>query len=375
MRPERALLHPLWIGALLTQLVNDHWLKGGGIVPGVVTGKLSDLAVLVVAPPVLAILIRARSARAWAACHVAIGVLFTALELSDGFTALFARLIELFGFSWITWSDWTDLLTLPMLLVSWSVLGRAARTEGRRWRGEHLLQGGLAVAAAVTCLATSDVACPGAAQFDRDVDADGFGWTVDCNDEDALVHPGAFDAAEDNIDQDCDGHDPTWVEEACSSPISLAFVGSDATALVPPAGDGPEPNGSCAVDPVGSSVLAVQLPPAGGAWVGWLTVSLDSDTPHTLSVRTDCGDETSELACAATTIDPLRVLVHTTGSVFLIVAAEGAADAQGAQVTATFEPLLCGDGVMVDPEACDDGNAVSHDGCSAVCELEAGSDT
>jgi cysteine-rich repeat protein len=25
---------------------------------------------------------------------------------------------------------------------------------------------------------------------------------------------------------------------------------------------------------------------------------------------------------------------------------------------------------VVDPEACDDGNVASHDGCSAVCEVE-----
>ena len=52
-----------------------------------------------------------------------------------------------------------------------------------------------------------------------------------------------------------------------------------------------------------------------------------------------------------------------------------APDGDPPQVTATFEPILCGDGVVVDPETCDDGNTVSHDGCSAVCDIEAGSDT
>ena len=39
---ERALLHPLWVAALVLLVVNDHLLKGAGLVPGVVTGKLSD---------------------------------------------------------------------------------------------------------------------------------------------------------------------------------------------------------------------------------------------------------------------------------------------------------------------------------------------
>lgn len=376
MKPERALLHPLWIGALLTQLLNDHALKGGGIVPGAITGKLSDVAVLVVAPPVLAVLVRARSARAWAACHLAIGALFTALELSDGFTALFARFIALFGFPWITWSDWTDLLTLPALLVSWSVLGRAARRQRAPWRGERLVEGALCVAASVTCLATSAVSCPQAEEFDRDSDGDGYGWTRDCDDEDAAIHPGAEDPAEDGVDQDCDGYDPKWIEHACAAPVPLAVQEAGGAVVVPAAHLGTAALGSCAVAPAGASLVSVQLTQATDAWVGWLTLELDTDQPHTLSLRTECLARTSEVACAPTDGGALRVLVHTHAPLFVGVDVGAGADVAAAPtLSATFEPILCGDGVVVEPEACDDGNTVSHDGCSAVCDLEAGADT
>jgi cysteine-rich repeat protein len=35
-------------------------------------------------------------------------------------------------------------------------------------------------------------------------------------------------------------------------------------------------------------------------------------------------------------------------------------------------PLLCGDGIVASGEGCDDGNALSHDGCSAECQPEPG---
>lgn len=40
-----------------------------------------------------------------------------------------------------------------------------------------------------------------------DLDRDGFAWGVDCDDDDASVHPEASDAPLDGVDQDCDGFD------------------------------------------------------------------------------------------------------------------------------------------------------------------------
>jgi len=57
--PPRALSHPLWWAALALLVANDHVLKGAGLLPESLTGKLSDFAGMIVAPPLLGALIGA----------------------------------------------------------------------------------------------------------------------------------------------------------------------------------------------------------------------------------------------------------------------------------------------------------------------------
>lgn len=120
--PARALLTPTWVGALALLVANDHWLKGSGLLPGVLTGKLSDFAGMLVAPTLLATLLGVRSRGALLACHVAVAAVFTGIQLSTGFAAQWSALMGAFGHPWTITCDPTDLLALPFLLLSWKLL-------------------------------------------------------------------------------------------------------------------------------------------------------------------------------------------------------------------------------------------------------------
>lgn len=132
MAPQRALLHPLWLASLVLLAVNDQWLKFAGLLPDAVTGKLSDFAGLAIAPALLATALTVRSRRGWFAAHVAVGVVFTAIQLSLPFAELWSSLMAGFGFPWRITSDPTDLVALPMLWLSLRVLGAATTTAPAR---------------------------------------------------------------------------------------------------------------------------------------------------------------------------------------------------------------------------------------------------
>ena len=122
LAPARALLTPTWILALALLVANDHWLKGSGLMPGVLTGKLSDFAGMIVAPVLLATLLRVRSRRALLACHVAVGAVFAGIQLSPAFAAQWSALMGVFGHPWTITCDPTDLIALPFLGLAWALL-------------------------------------------------------------------------------------------------------------------------------------------------------------------------------------------------------------------------------------------------------------
>lgn len=175
LHPARGLLHPAWLASLVVLALNDHVLKGSGLLPGVLTGKLSDVAGLVVAPLLLAALLRVRSARAWVACHVAVGAVFSAIQLSAAAAESWSALMGVFGFPWIITRDPTDLLALPALAASgWGfvpVMRRSAAANARR-----AAEAGVATVGLLLCAATSDDSsddcCGSATDTDTGIDTD-----------------------------------------------------------------------------------------------------------------------------------------------------------------------------------------------------------
>ncbi len=151
LEPRRALAHPVWWAALGLLVLNDHVLKHLPE-PDLVTGKLSDLAGLVVAPWLLAVLLRLRHRRSVDAAHVATGLVFAAINVSPEAAAAVEALSRLLGVPWAIHVDPTDLLALPALLASRLGLGAIAAGDARldaRWAR-------LAVAPGlIACVATS----------------------------------------------------------------------------------------------------------------------------------------------------------------------------------------------------------------------------
>jgi hypothetical protein len=150
-----ALLHPVVLLALAVWLVNDHWAKAA--LPGAVTGKLSDVAGLIVFPllPAAALALwrqrrgGAQPGPAWApAWIIATAAAMTAIKLLDPAAWLYRhglaaaqwplraayRLITTgdvpaLGAAQLT-MDPFDLAALPALVVPWMLL-RRARMAGR----------------------------------------------------------------------------------------------------------------------------------------------------------------------------------------------------------------------------------------------------
>ncbi len=130
--PRGALLHPAFLLALVLLVINDQFLKGAHLLPGWITGKLSDVAGLVVAPIVLAVLVRARSRHAQQAAHLLVGVAFALTELSQSSADLLAHALRTIGIARATLvADPSDLWALAVLPLPYALL-RAGRTPVSR---------------------------------------------------------------------------------------------------------------------------------------------------------------------------------------------------------------------------------------------------
>jgi hypothetical protein len=153
----RALAHPGAVLALVVLVVNDHVLKEAW--PGFVTGKLSDVAGLVVAPLLLGVLLTLlRAPHAAALALAATGIGFAFCKTSAVGAAVTSDVWSLFGTPTMIRADVTDLFALPALYGAWQIHRRAARSEGVGWRRTVSVAVGTAVLP-LGVLATSATSC------------------------------------------------------------------------------------------------------------------------------------------------------------------------------------------------------------------------
>ncbi|WP_212832643.1 hypothetical protein [Catellatospora sp. TT07R-123] len=152
------LAHPVSVGGLVLLLLNDHLLKAW--YPGQVTGKLSDLAGMLMFPPLLACLaalaprLPERVAGPLALALTAAG--FTAVKAVEPGARLASQAWSVLHGPSVVRADATDLLVLPALALSWWAwrrAGHARRPAGRTLRTVRALV--LVPAALLATVATS----------------------------------------------------------------------------------------------------------------------------------------------------------------------------------------------------------------------------
>lgn len=129
--PSAAFAHPLFAIALFALVLNDHVLKGAGVAPAWITGKLSDVAGLIVAPAVLAWIARAKTPQGWTIAHACVAIGFSVLQLWPPLARAIEAGTAAIGVPAYVWPDPTDLIALPALALSWIALGPRARSRMR----------------------------------------------------------------------------------------------------------------------------------------------------------------------------------------------------------------------------------------------------
>ena len=153
----RALAHPGSVLALVLLVLNDHVLKEAW--PGVVTGKLSDVAGLVVAPLLLAVVLAVvRVPRTMPLALAATGAGFVFCKSSSTGAEVTSSVWSLFGTPTMIRADVTDLLALPALYVAWRIHRASSRTPGPGWRRTTSVAVGVALLP-LGVLATTATSC------------------------------------------------------------------------------------------------------------------------------------------------------------------------------------------------------------------------
>lgn len=150
-RPSRALLHPVFVLALVVLALNDHLFKGSGVWPSV-TGKASDFAGLLVAQGVLAVGIRIRSRRAFTGLSIVLGCAFVAIKTSGAASAFYEHALSFVHATNVVAP--TDLVALVVLPLGLRIFTPAMQSSDRPTDVRRTVERLALVAALPFCLAT-----------------------------------------------------------------------------------------------------------------------------------------------------------------------------------------------------------------------------
>jgi hypothetical protein len=146
----------VWWAALGVLLFNDNVLKGAGIVPGWLTGKLSDFAFLIVAPVLVGALLPRAVPRRRAIAMMAVVLVYAAADLSPAVSNAIVAAAHRVGLPWRLWPDVTDLMALAVLPLTWRLLRATAdQAAPPAERSRPLMESAGVFAGALACLATA----------------------------------------------------------------------------------------------------------------------------------------------------------------------------------------------------------------------------
>ena len=166
--PGDVLVRPLAVVALMTLIVNDHVLKPRW--PGLLTGKLSDLAGLVFLPLLIISLCevaRAAMRRSWRVSERAVIAIVAIVALGFAATKLSTAVAAAYGdvLGWLRWPlighrsqvaishDPTDVLCTPVAIVAW--------IESRRVMNARTLVIAMMIAVGLAAVIASGSSKPG----------------------------------------------------------------------------------------------------------------------------------------------------------------------------------------------------------------------
>ena len=184
---------------------------------------------------------------------------------------------------------------------------------------------------------------------------------------------------DENGTTDCIDPDPACAA-VCADPCTAPKVLSDPDSTSSSNESWGIVEGASCADPNGAGPTAVFEVTA--SQTGVLQVDVDTSVPEdnvTVSVRTTCSDDSSEIVCAEDVsgdvppnVERAKVAVTAGDTVYVLVQGYASTDEGAFFIRVQSYVPLCGDGKVDPPETCDDGQMTptSGDGCSDQCQFE-----